>query len=68
MNPHRLANGSFQFVFTNTNNISYSVYASSNLWDWVSNGPAFTVSPGLFQFTDPAAASLPQRFYELRAP
>jgi len=66
--PKRLANGSFQFAFTNTNSVSYTVYFSSNLFDWFSNGPATPISPGLFQFTDPGAASAPRRFYELRVP
>jgi hypothetical protein len=68
VNAKRLANGSFQFAYTNADNISYSVFSSSNLFDWVSNGPATQISPGMFQFIDPAASAVARRFYELRVP
>lgn len=68
INPRLLPNGAFQFEFTNTNAISYSVYSSSNLFDWFSNGPAPQISPGVFQFSDPAATNASQRFYQLRLP
>lgn len=68
VSPRRLADGSFQFAFTNIYNAGYSVYSSTNLLDWISNAPATQIAPGLFQFTDPGAVSAAQRFYQLRVP
>ena len=64
----KLANGAFQFAYTNSSARSYSVYASTNLIDWAPLGAATLVAPGLYQFTDPAATNFPQRFYQLRSP
>jgi hypothetical protein len=63
----RLANGSFQFGYTN-NGMSYSVYASTNLINWSSVGSATQSAPGLYQFTDAKATNYPRRFYQLRSP
>jgi len=68
INPVRLSDGRFQFSYTNTSGFSGTVYASTNLTDWVSLGAATQVSPGLYQFTDSGAAAFRQRFYKLRTP
>jgi hypothetical protein len=62
-----LANGTLQFSFTNTTALNYNVYASTNLFDWTSLGPATQTSPGIFQFTDTAAINFQRRFYQLRS-
>jgi hypothetical protein len=62
-----LANGAFQFAYTNGSGQSYSVYASTNLVNWSSIGAAVQISPGLYQFTDTTATNLPRRFYQLRS-
>jgi len=64
----RLADGTFQFTYTNGSGRAYSVYGSTNLSTWDAIGAATQVSPGLFQFSDPAGTSAQQRFYELRSP
>lgn len=64
----KLGNGAFQFSYANRSARSYSVYASTNLADWVPIGAAVEISPGIYQFTDPAATDYPQRFYQLRSP
>jgi gamma-glutamyltranspeptidase/glutathione hydrolase len=64
----KLANGTFQFAYSNNDNRTYSVFASTNLVDWQAIGAATQTSPGWFQFTDPEATNLPRRFYKLRSP
>lgn len=67
-NIKRLPGGAFQFNYTNSGNQTFSVYASTNLFNWSSIGVATQSSPGLFQFTDPATSNYSRRFYELRSP
>lgn len=66
-NATRLPGGSFQFGYTNGSATNGSIYASTNLVNWTSIGQASEISPGQYQFTDPAT-NLPRRFYQLRAP
>jgi hypothetical protein len=68
INPEHLAGGAFQFSYTNGSAASFTVYASTNLEDWVFLGAATQISPGLYQFTDLAATNSPLRFYQLRSP
>jgi len=63
-----LGGGAFQFTYTNHSGQPCSVYASTNLSAWTALGPPTQVAPGVFQFADPAAASYPKRFYQLRSP
>jgi hypothetical protein len=63
-----LGDGVFQFTYTNNTGQPCSVYASTNLSDWAVVGRATQILPGVFQFTDSAAASHPRRFYSLRFP
>jgi hypothetical protein len=70
--PARLADGSFQFTFTNSVGALFGVLASTNLslprTNWMAPGGIAEISPGRFQFTDSAATNTPQRFYQLRSP
>lgn len=63
----QLGNGAFQFAYSNSDNRTYNVFASTNLVNWGAIGGAAQISPGLFQFTDLTATNIPQRFYQLRA-
>ena len=67
-NVKKLANGSFQFAYTNNSGPVGTIYASSNLTQWTPIGTATNVAPGLYQFTDPSATNLPRRFYQWRTP
>ncbi|SPE61266.1 conserved exported hypothetical protein [Verrucomicrobia bacterium] len=66
------ANGLFQFSFSNTIGLPFSVWSSSDLslplsnWGW--RGSATEVSPGQFQFTDSQAPVDAQRFYRVSSP
>jgi len=66
-NPH-VADGSFQFNFTNIMGASFVTYASTNAAQMFSNwnalGSVMETAPGQYQFTDPqATASSSKRFY-----
>ena len=68
----KLANGSFQFGFTNNPGALFAVIATTDLAlpssNWMVLGGATEVSPGQFQFTDPQGPNSPPRFYRLRSP
>ena len=59
--------GAFQFTYTNGSGKSFSVYASTNLVNWLPIGTAAQISPGLYQFSDPSATNLLKRFYQVRS-
>jgi hypothetical protein len=63
---------SFQFSFTNTPGLSFTVYSSTDMLvpfsSWTRVGPATEVSPGQFQFNDPAAQTNTQKFYRVTSP
>src|SRR6185369_1793406 len=65
-----LGNGAFQFSFTNTNNLAFSVLAVTNLnqdaSNWTVLGIATNIPGGRSQFTDSSATNYPRRFYRLR--
>jgi hypothetical protein len=67
-----LANGSFQFAFTNTPGASFTVLASTNIYLPLANWTALTnvvESPaGHYLFTDLQATNNPRRFYRVRSP
>ncbi len=64
--------GSFRFGFSNGNNATFTVLASTNLslpiasWDVL--GVATNVGGGNYQFTDPGVTNAALRFYQLRSP
>jgi len=67
-----LGGGAFQFSFANTNAVSFSVLASTNValpaaqWDVL--GAPVPMGGGVYQFTDPQVTSHAGRFYQLRSP
>jgi hypothetical protein len=66
-----LPGGGFQFSFTNTPGLSFTVYGTTNLTtpfaNWPRLGGVPELSPGQFQFTDATAADQ-QRFYRVTSP
>ena len=64
--------GTFQFAFTNSTSVGWSVLATTNaastVANWENLGPPVSVGNGLYQFTDPGATNHAQRFYQLRSP
>jgi hypothetical protein len=67
-----LGGGVFQFSFTNTNAVAFSVLASTNvaapLASWENLGAPVSVGDGIYQFTDSGATNYARRFYQLRSP
>ena len=67
-----LADGSFQFAFTNNPGAPFTVLMATNLTqpltNWTSLVSPMEVLPGQFQFTDMEAANGPLRFYRVRSP
>jgi len=75
INPVKLPDGSFQFLFHgNPGGTNYSVLGSPNfaapLIIWSNLGPTTETPPGSgqFQFTDHQAPNYPQRFYRVTSP
>ena len=68
----KLADGSFQLVYTNipygTNTVLASTDMTVPLTNWTALGSGVEVVPGQFQFIDPQATNLPQRFYRITSP
>ncbi|HXD00105.1 MAG TPA: hypothetical protein VN048_12240, partial [Verrucomicrobiae bacterium] len=64
--------GVLQFAFTNTSGLSFTAYAATNVsqsfTNWTRLGAVTEISPGQFQFSDPAMANNQQRFYRIRSP
>jgi hypothetical protein len=61
--------GSFLLQFSGLTNLSYRVWASTNLTHWsVLLGTPSPVSPGVFQFYDSSAVNYPRRFYRVSCP
>jgi hypothetical protein len=70
--PKILANGFFQFAFTNSPGAVFSVRSSTNVLlpasNWTPSGTVSEVTPGQFQFIDSQTANSPQRFYRVSSP
>ena len=64
--------GSFQLAFGGTQNGSFTVLSTTNLFlpmkDWAVIGTASNIGPNLFEFTDPYPATNIQRYYRVRSP
>jgi uncharacterized repeat protein (TIGR03803 family) len=60
--------GTFNFTFTGTSNISYHVWASTDLFDWLPLGLATQTVAGTYGFCDTTATNYHTRFYELCVP
>jgi len=67
-----LPGGAFQFGFTNTSGLGFTVLATTNLslplTNWTVLGAPVEGPPGHYQFTDPQATNSPTRFYRVRSP
>ena len=68
----RLTNGVMQLSFTSAPGSTFSVLGATNvalaLSNWTILGTAIEAPPGQFQFIDPGATNIPQRFYRVRSP
>jgi hypothetical protein len=60
--------GAFNLSFPGFSNAAYTVWASTNLSNWVLLGSALQPTPGQFQFTDTGASNWPARYYRVRSP
>ncbi|MDB6026375.1 MAG: hypothetical protein JWM68_2598 [Verrucomicrobiales bacterium] len=71
-NVHPLADGSFQFAFTNIAEEAFTALAATNLSlplsNWNVLGSVTELSPGQYQFTDSLATNSVNRFYSIRTP
>ena len=47
---------------------SYSLWVSTNLMNWVWDGPASEVTSGHYQFIDPGSTNAPRGFYRISSP
>ena len=67
-----LAGGGFQFSFTNTPGVSYTVLVSTNLTaplsNWTVLGAPIESPAGHFQFTDTSGTGGGQQFFRVRSP
>jgi len=63
-----LTNGPFVLNFTGFSNVTYRVWASTNLSTWTVLGTATQPTPGMFIYSDLASTNLPRRFYRLTSP
>jgi hypothetical protein len=67
-----IAGGAFQFGFTNTPNVPFTVLGSFDVslppGNWTVLGSATETSPGQFQFSDLQVTNRAQRFYRVRSP
>ncbi len=63
-----LTNASFALDFSGSSNATYSVWSSTNLFNWIDLGAAGEQSPGLYQFIDATATNALQKYYRLSAP
>jgi hypothetical protein len=64
----RGTNGSFQLSFPGLSNLTYSVWASTDLTGWTLLGSATQPTPGQFYYNDATATNSPLRFYRVRSP
>ena len=61
-------NGSIHLSFSGLSNLTYSVWASTNLTGWTLLGSATQPTPGQFYYNDATATNSPLRFYRVRSP
>jgi hypothetical protein len=64
--------GTFQFSFSNSQAVSFTVLSTTNLSlplsDWTVLGPPSNTAPGMFQFTAQTPTNDQQRYYFIRSP
>ena len=58
----------FGLSFGGVTNLSYRVWASTNLANWTLLGSATQPTPGVFQFTDIVSTNFARRFYRVSSP
>jgi hypothetical protein len=70
--PVLLPGGAFQFSFTNTSGLSFTVLGTTNLTlalsNWTRLGGVQEIAPGQFQFNDVQGSSNETRFYRVSSP
>lgn len=57
-----------ELTFDAYTNLSYSIWASTNLLDWEWDGTAMQTTPGQYRFTDSSSTNLPHRYYYISSP
>ena len=67
-NPGSSTAESFNLNFSGNSNATYSVWASSNLVNWINLGTAIESPPGQYGFVDTSVTNWPQQFYRISAP
>ena len=67
-NPGTSGTESFSLNFSGTSNATYSIWAATNLVNWLKLGTADEVQPGLYEFIDATVTNWPQQFYRISAP
>src|ERR1035437_621628 len=72
VNPAKVANGAFQFSFTNTPSWPFTVFGATNpalpFSNWTTLTGLTEAPPGEFLFLDPQATNTPRRFYRVTSP
>jgi hypothetical protein len=67
-----LANGAFQFGFSNSQTAAFTVLSTTNLslplTNWTVLGAPSNIAAGMFQFTTQPITNEPLRFYAVRSP
>lgn len=58
----------FGLTFNGFTNTSYSLWVSTDLVNWLWDGPASQVNPGQYQFFDPGSTNATHRFYRISSP
>jgi len=62
------SNGGCRLSFQGVSKLTYSVWTSTNLTQWVYAGQARQLSPGFFEFVEQTPSDFDRRFYRLRSP
>jgi alpha-tubulin suppressor-like RCC1 family protein len=67
-NPGTLETEGVNLNFSGAPNATYSIWATTNLVNWLDIGTATEAQPGLYEFTDATVTNWPERFYRISAP
>ena len=70
--PELLPSGAFEFTFANTPGGHFTAHASQSISTpfagWTVLPGLQEASPGQYRFSDPAASTLPRRYYRITSP